>query len=712
MPKIPTYTARGQITTETPSVQTTIQAPIPTIAGEIQSTLAKYYVAEKQEEAKIKSAEYENESWNELYNIFDKHKNNPYPTDATNLFNQDVEVYKQNFLNTKLSGESKFTKNAWIQRFENNRSSTLLALNKVARNNLENKKQDALNNFASTLSTKIRLSDSFLPKVDLEIDNYINQNYTDEIVKEQNKNYLIKVKEETILDKRARSNPLELLNDLSKNPNLYPNAPEATEKSVIFARSILFQNGEKLLKEKLEASYIGEDTGVDSNLIASSFIGQENFLKVKEELQIADLIRENVKTVLYTDNNTALNLINNLDIKTTDENLKQKAINKLQFIVQNKQNIIEKSGAAQFFTTSDLSVKSSYQDYKADPNETNLKIYTDKLDKLYEDQNIDPIYRTYLTNEDISLIDSKIKSEDNPERKLSVIEGLKQTYGNKYINVQKQLYGKIDNSILYAAGFNSQILKKYSAQGKLNQDEKKNLAIRLGELDDRSLENTIIKSIQDETEDFYNILLSQGTGRIQNPGEVMQPLVTVLKDSVLQFLQSGRIDNVEEAVSILSQEFLNDYYIPNNNFYIPSDINGEKVNLKVIEATASLIKSDIKYGRIDLNEYDLDLFGEGGQKTTTDQTISLIRSSGDWYLDGNKGLIFGVTVPSGKFYEVRINDPINPNKKISLTIDFLNTDGKTNFISKSGIPLQIDFRELNGFISPQDIYELQQVASP
>jgi len=141
-------------------------------------------------------------------------------------------------------------------------------------------------------------------------------------------------------------------------------------------------------------------------------------------------------------------------------------------------------------------------------------------------------------------------------------------------------------------------------------------------------------------------------------------------------------------------------------------ISGEKVNLKVIEATASLIKSDIKYGRIDLNEYDLDLFGEGGQKTTTDQTISLIRSSGDWYLDGNKGLIFGVTVPSGKFYEVRINDPINPNKKIPLTIDFLNTDGKTNFISKSGIPLQIDFRELNGFISPQDIYELQQVASP
>jgi len=100
----------------------------------------------------------------------------------------------------------------------------------------------------------------------------------------------------------------------------------------------------------------------------------------------------------------------------------------------------------------------------------------------------------FIIRHPCATIASQIKSEDNPERKLSVIEGLKQTYGNKYINVQKQLYGKIDNSILYAAGFNSQILKKYSAQGKLNQDEKKNLAIRLGESDDRSLENTIIKS--------------------------------------------------------------------------------------------------------------------------------------------------------------------------------------------------------------------------
>jgi len=712
MPKIPTFKARGQITTETPSVQTTLTAPSMDIAGDIQSSIAKYYVAEKKEEAKIKSAEYENESWNELYSIYDKHKSNPYPTDATNLFNKDAEAYKQNFLNTRLANESKFTKNAWLEKFESNRSSTLLALNKTSRNNLENKKLDELNNFAATLSTKIRLNDSFIPKVDLEIDNYVNQNYEDKFVREQNKNFLIKMKEETILDKRSKSDPLNLLNELSQNPNLYPNAPEATEKAVSFSRSVLRQNGEKLLKEKLEASYMGEDTGVDSNLIASSFIGQKNFLQIKEELQVADLVRDNVKTVLYSNSNIALDLIKDLDIKTTDENLKQKTINKLQSIIENKQNIIDTEGGAEYFSNSYSSVKSSYEDYKADPNQTNLKIYTEKLDKIYEDEDIDPIYRTYLNNNDIDTINNQIDAADNPERKLAIIEGLKQSYGDKFADVHKQLNGKVDFNLLFTASVTSPTLKKYSSEGKLNDDQKKNLASRLNETSASTLEASIIADIQDETEDFYNILLSQGSGRIASPGDVMDPIITTMKDATLQLLQSGRSDNISDAVKTIAGEFLRDYDLSNGNFYIPYSIGEEKTSFRLVEGMASIIKSDIKYGKIDLNDYDLDLFGEGGKKTTADQTISLIRSSGDWYMDSNKGLIFGVTVPNGKFYEVRINDPKNPNKKIPLTIDFLNRDGKTNFISKSGVPLSVDLTEINSYVSAADVYEMQQEFSP
>ncbi len=50
MPKIPTYQARGRVTTDVPSVKSNVQTPIPTIAGQLQSTIARYYVAEKKED--------------------------------------------------------------------------------------------------------------------------------------------------------------------------------------------------------------------------------------------------------------------------------------------------------------------------------------------------------------------------------------------------------------------------------------------------------------------------------------------------------------------------------------------------------------------------------------------------------------------------------------------------------------------------------------
>jgi len=710
MPKIPTYKTQGRATTEVGSIRTNIQAPLNTALADVGSTIARYYVAEKQEEAKIKSTEYENQSWNELYNIFDKHKNNPYPTEATNNFLSDVNKYKSNFLNTTLSKENKFTKDAWLQKFENNTSSTLLALNKSSRNELDKKNNQEFENFSSLMSTRIRLDDSYLETVDSDIDAYLFKE-SDDVIKNKKKKSLLRVKEATILDKQARINPLKLLNDLKQNPNLYPNALEETENAVIKARSILFQNGTKLLEQKLESSYIGEDTGVDSNLILSSFVGQKNYLEVKEELQIADLAREHVKTVLYSDYDTALKSVKDIKVNTTDEKLKQKTINRLESIIQNKQNIISKDGGAEFFAFSDSSIKSSYKDYLSDPNETNLKIYTDKLDGVYEKQAIDEIYRTYLTNQDIDLIDQKIKSETDPNRKIAVIQGIKDTWGEKYISVVNQLSGKIDNNILFASNVDSPFLQKYVSIGKLNNDEKKDLAQRLGNTSE-TLEQDIIKKVQEATGDFYSILLSQGTARLKEPGKVMEPINTMLKDATLQLLQSGRVDDIDDAVTEIAGNFLIDYDLSNKNFYIPAKVNKKTVSQKVIEATTSLIKSDIKYGRIDLNEYDLNLFGEGGKTISADETIGLIRSDGDWYMDENRGVIFGVIVPSGQFFEVSINDPINPGKKIPLTVDFLNRDGKTKFVSKSGIPLEVDMQEINGFISYKDVYELQQTASP
>ena len=52
MPKIPTYAAKGEITTATPSVQANIQAPLSTSLTGIGSAISQYYVAEKKRRSK------------------------------------------------------------------------------------------------------------------------------------------------------------------------------------------------------------------------------------------------------------------------------------------------------------------------------------------------------------------------------------------------------------------------------------------------------------------------------------------------------------------------------------------------------------------------------------------------------------------------------------------------------------------------------------
>jgi hypothetical protein len=344
MPKIPTYQARGRVTTDVPSVKSNVQTPIPTIAGQLQSTIARYYVAEKKEEAKVKSAEYENESWNELYNIYDKYKNNPYPTDASNGFLKDVETYKQNFLNTTLANESNFTKKAWLSKFDSNTSSTLLALNKASRFKLDQKEQEEFDKFGSSLSTRIRLDNSFLATADSEIDNYVLK-YTDKFVREEKRKNLFKVKNATILDKQSKINPVGLLNQLRENPDLYSNVPEEKEAAIKYAQNLIQQGNDKYFD------------GVINSLIASTPFGQQ--------ADVVSSIEPQIKKYF------------------ADPKLQIKAMNDAQTAFDKKRKTIIQEGAAEYYINNNAKINQDYQASLTDP--TKFKIFSESLNNLYDE---------------------------------------------------------------------------------------------------------------------------------------------------------------------------------------------------------------------------------------------------------------------------------------------------------------------------------------
>jgi len=655
MPKIPTYTSQGRPTAEAPGIKTTIQAPMQTSLTDIGSAVAKYYIAEKKEEAKIKSSEYENESWNELYNIYDKHKNSSYPTDATNNFLQDTERYKQNFLNTRLANESKFTKNAWLQKFESNKSSTLLALNKSARNNLEKKNDEQFDTFASSMSTRLRLDSSFAAKVDLEIENEISK-IEDPFVREKKRKSLVNVKDATILDVTARQNPIGLLEQLKKNPELYSNIPEEKEKAIIYSQNIIKKMNEESFSQTI------------SQVVSNIPFGQQ-----------ADAV-----SLLDTP-------IKNFFSNPKDQS---KAMRLAEASYNKKISTITKDGAGEYFINNDPRINQLYKESLTNPND--FKTFVQILDKKFDEQKIPDNYRTYLPNEKITEIKTLLEGTPGATERLNIIDQLKNLYGDKMPLINKQIDKQIDTGISMAISTNSKALRSLSVLGPVNDEEKKYIASKTGS----STEIDLLKKIEKNFSPLSDVIANQPEG-YKEYSSYVEKNVTALKNAAMNGILQNKYSSVSEAADSLSKEFLNDYIVSQDTFYIPFDVNGKIVNTDFIEAKAKVFETKLYFNNIDLKDFNVDPIGRGGVALSKEETINQFKKNGEWYMDGNTGIKFGIKESFGGFTPMKVNGK-------NVTINFLDYDGEFSSMKDvNGNSFIMDMKDIYRFINAE--FEGQQV---
>ena len=655
MPKIPTYTSQARPTAEAPGIKTTIQAPMQTSLTGIGSAIAKYYVAEKKEEAKIKSSEYENESWNELYNIYDKHKNSSYPTDATNNFLQDTERYKQNFLNTRLANESKFTKNAWLQKFESNKSSTLLALNKSARNNLEKKNDEQFDTFASSMSTRLRLDSSFAAKVDLEIENEISK-IEDPFVREKKRKSLVNVKDATILDVTARQNPIGLLEQLKKNPELYSNIPEEKEKAIIYSQNIIKKMNEESFSQTI------------SQVVSNIPFGQQ-----------ADAV-----SLLDTP-------IKNFFSNPKDQS---KAMRLAEASYNKKISTITKDGAGEYFINNDPRINQLYKESLTNPND--FKTFVQILDKKFDEQKIPDNYRTYLPNEKITEIKTLLEGTPGATERLNIIDQLKNLYGDKMPLINKQIDKQIDTGISMAISTNSKALRSLSVLGPVNDEEKKYIASKTG----KSTEIDLLTKIEKNFSPLSDVIANQPEG-YKEYSSYVEKNVTALKNAAMNGILQNKYSSVSEAADSLSKEFLNDYIVSQDTFYIPFDVNGKIVNTDFIEAKAKVFETKLYFNNIDLKDFNVDPIGRGGVALSKEETINQFKKNGEWYMDGNTGIKFGIKESFGGFTPMKVNGK-------NVTINFLDYDGEFSSMKDvNGNSFIMDMKDIYRFINAE--FEGQQV---
>ena len=649
MPKIPTYQARGRVTTDVPSVKSNVQTPIPTIAGQLQSTIAQYYVAEKKEEAKVKSAEYENESWNELYGIYDKYKNNPYPTDASNGFLKDVDAYKQNFLNTKLVNESNFTKKAWLSRFDGNTSSTLLALNKSSRSKLNQKEQEEFDKFGSSLSTRIRLDNSFLATANSEIDNYVLK-YPDKFVREEKRKNLFKVKNATILDKESRIDPVGLLNKLRKNPDLYSDVPEEKEKAIIRSQNIIKDMNENYFQDSINSVVVNTPFG-----------------------QLAD---------------TSALFDSSIEKLFTDPKDQAKAKTAIETAFEQKINIITKDGGAEYFINNNPKINQLYNQSLKDSND--FKTYVQILDKTYNEQKVPDNYRTYLPTDKITEINRSIKGTPGATEKLNIINSLKRLYGDKMPIVNKQLDKQADPGIAMAISTNSKTLQSLSVLGPLTEDNKKIVSSRFG----GGTETELLKKIESNLSGLSDVVSNQPEGYKRYSSYIAKN-ATALKNAAMNGLLEETYSSIQDAADGISKEFLNDYNITEDTFYIPYDVNGKVVAQGLLEAKSEMFKTRLYYDSSSFESFNVDIIGSGGTASSKKETIDFFRKNGEWYMDGNTGIKFGVKESFGGFTPMTVDGK-------NVTINFLDFDGEFSSMKDvNGESYIINMKDINAFIDAQ-----------
>jgi hypothetical protein len=156
MPKIPTFESQARPTAEVGAVKASFQVPLTNdLFSKAQTALTDYYVKEKEEEAKLKSIDYQNKALPKLYEVYDKYKNNPFPSEAADGFNKEATQVINNFINENLSNENKFVQRAVSTKLGANLTQLNLATIKSSRDAMEKNAERVDKDWDSGLVSKM-----------------------------------------------------------------------------------------------------------------------------------------------------------------------------------------------------------------------------------------------------------------------------------------------------------------------------------------------------------------------------------------------------------------------------------------------------------------------------------------------------------------------------------------------------------------------------
>ena len=297
MPKIPTFEVQGRPTAEVGGVKSNIQMPLETSLTKVGSAIANYYVREQEEEAKLKSIDYQNKALPKLYEVYDKYKNNPFPSEAADGFNREGSQVINNFISENLSNENKFVQRAVSSKLNANLSQLNLATIQSSRKAMELNADRVDKDWDSGLVSKMGTIPGFIESGQAynESAEYINNKYAgDPFTKKIKLDEKFKIIDTFSMVKDSKE-PISFLQKIKEQPDSYKNADLNLKSQLILKAQEDFIKLEKL---KINSETILERKGFlldekEKNEAIDSLYSTNKY----SDSQIAELAIQNGGTV-------------------------------------------------------------------------------------------------------------------------------------------------------------------------------------------------------------------------------------------------------------------------------------------------------------------------------------------------------------------------------------------------------------------------------
>jgi hypothetical protein len=554
VPKIPTFESQTRPTAEVGGIKTSFQVPVTNdIFTKAQSAVANYYIKEKEEEAKIKSLDYENKLLPKLYDVYDKHSKNPFPSEASSSFLKEGKEIMQSIVDNELAGENNFVKKRFLAKGNASLSTINLATLQKSRLLMEDEKKKVLNDAKSGIFTELAMGAIDIPFAQQKVADLVNSNISDPdpTVSVNKKKFeldsMYKAIDTLAMQKDSHSDST-FLDRLKKDPNLY--------SRVDLDDRIKFISYAQARQEKAEGEF--------AQASGKSIIAESKFDEGAD---------------------TAAVLAPVINSRFTNPQVREKVTDAVNKELINRSQTFREKGAAEYYLNSFPSLKQEYASAIQDPNK--FLIYKQSMDKIYSDKEVPEQYRTYVPNNKVVEIVDTIKGSKNADQTLKIVQNLNQTYGMEIMpSLFKQLNkAGLETNFQVAMTTNSLSLQKDIFASASNKDLEEQAKKKLSTNALKAMENNIFE----KTKEYREVILNQKSGAEGKTEYLLSFEKTLYNAALNRVVNSNFQISPEKAVKSVTDEWKADYDTTQRTYFIPKDVNGVPVSIPGVKDKADAV---------------------------------------------------------------------------------------------------------------------------